>query len=127
MDRRDENFTRGEAAVVMSGPSSAVAVAALSVAAVLGGALHPAGAADVAYGEYLAGECVTCHQRSGKTSGIPSIVGWPRESFVAVLNSYRVKERDNAVMQTIAGRLKEDEVEALAAYFEALGDQAAAK
>jgi cytochrome c len=87
----------------------------------------PARAADIAFGEYLAGECVTCHQRSGKTNGIPSIVGWPRESFIAVLNSYKVKERDNVVMQTIAAKLKEDEVEALAAYFESLGGQSGSK
>ena len=111
----------------VSRPPSRIVLASLSVAILLGRTPQPAGAADVAFGEYLAGECVTCHQRSGKTNGIPSIVGWPRESFVAVLNSYRVKERDNVVMQTIAARLKEDEVEALAAYFETLGDQAAAK
>lgn len=84
-------------------------------------------AADIAFGEYLAGECVTCHQRSGKTNGIPSIVGWPQESFIAVLNSYKVKERDNVVMQTIAARLKEDEVAALTAYFESLGTQQTTK
>jgi len=113
--------------VVVSRPPRRFVLAALSVATLLGGSPSSACAADIAFGEYLAGECVTCHQRSGKTNGIPSIVGWPRESFVAVLNSYRVKERDNVVMQTIAARLKEDEVEALAAYFESLGDQAAAK
>lgn len=87
----------------------------------------PASAADIAFGEYLASECVTCHQASGKTNGIPAIVGWPQESFIAVLNSYKVKERDNVVMQTIAGRLKDDEVAALAAYFESLGSQPVAK
>lgn len=91
------------------------------------GPLTQARAADIAFGEYLASECVTCHQPSGKTNGIPAIVGWPRESFIAVLNSYKVKERDNVVMQTITARLKEDEIEALAAYFESLGGQPAAK
>jgi cytochrome c len=33
---------------------------------------------DPDYGEYLAGECVTCHQASGHADGIPSIVGLPR-------------------------------------------------
>jgi cytochrome c553 len=78
-------------------------------------------APDVALGEYLAGECVTCHQRSGRGDGIPSIVGWPAESFIAVIASYKSKERDNVVMQTIAARLKDDEIQALAAYFESLG------
>jgi len=78
-------------------------------------------AADVAYGEYLAAECVTCHQRSGNANGIPSIVGWPAEQFEVVINAYRWKERDNAVMQTIAARLTDEDIQALAAYFEALG------
>lgn len=75
-------------------------------------------AGDVAYGEYLSSECVTCHQRSGHvTAGVPSIVGWPEDQFIAVMHSYRARDRDNVVMQTIAARLGDDEVAALAAYF----------
>jgi cytochrome c len=77
-------------------------------------------ATDIAYGEYLASECVTCHQASGAENGIPSIVGWPEESFVAVMNSYKTRERDNPVMQTIAGRYGEEEIAALALYFRSL-------
>ncbi|MFZ4807307.1 MAG: c-type cytochrome [Hyphomicrobiaceae bacterium] len=89
---------------------------------VLSAAFVPsARAADVAYGEYLAAECVTCHQRSGNTNGIPSIVGWPADQFEVVIKAYRWKERDNVVMQTIAARLTDEDIQALAAYFEALG------
>ena len=56
---------------------------------------------DPAYGEYLSSACVTCHRLDGANKGIPSIVGWPADQFIAVLNSYRTKERDNQVMQTI--------------------------
>ncbi len=80
--------------------------------------IHAAG--DRAFGEYLSSECVTCHQVSGRFEGIPSIVGWPEESFVAVMKQYRAKERVNPVMQTIAGKLSEDEIAALAAYFGSL-------
>ena len=70
-----------------------------------------AGANDqVAYGQYLSGECVTCHQVSGEDKGIPSIVGWEPEAFIAVMNSYKNKERDNKVMITIAGALSDDEM-----------------
>jgi cytochrome c553 len=76
---------------------------------------------DKAFGEYLSSECVTCHQISGKAvGGIPPIIGWPTEQFLAVMNAYKRKERDNNVMQTIAGKLKEDELAALAAYFGSL-------
>ena len=98
----------------------------VSVAAVLSVVpVAPVVAGDVAYGEYLAAECVTCHQRSGNAHGIPSIVGWPADQFQAVLNSYRWKERDNPIMQTIAARLSDEDIAALAAYFEALGSTAA--
>jgi cytochrome c553 len=77
------------------------------------------GGGDRALGEYLAGECVTCHQVGGG-GGIAAITAWPDEQFVAVLDSYRRKERDNAVMQTIAGRLSDEDMAALAAYFGSL-------
>ena len=80
--------------------------------------LHASG--DRALGQYLSSECVTCHQLSGKYDGIPPIIGWPETSFVQIMNEYRNKDRQNPVMQTIAGRLSPDEIAALAAYFASL-------
>ena len=77
-------------------------------------------AADPAFGKFLANECVTCHRADGQDKGIPAIVGWPTDQFVAVLKSYKAKERPNVVMQTIAGRLSDDEMAALAAYYATL-------
>ncbi len=77
-------------------------------------------AADAAFGQYLSSECVTCHRTDGQDVGIPSIVGWPADQFVSVLKSYRNKERSNPIMQSAAGRLSNDEMEALAAYYAAL-------
>ncbi len=77
-------------------------------------------AADAAFGEYLAGECVICHRRDGQDKGIPSIVGWPTEQFVTVIRSYKSKDRPNPVMQAVANRLSDEEVAALAAYYEIL-------
>ncbi len=73
--------------------------------------------ADKAFGQYLSSECVTCHQLTGRSEGIPSIVGWPEQTFVAIMDEYRQKRRDNPIMQTIAGRLSDQEIAALAAYF----------
>jgi len=84
------------------------------------GAAGTARAGDTAFGEYLSSECVTCHRVDGQDKGIPPIIGWPADQFVAVLNSYKRQERPNAVMQTIAGRLGETEMAALAAYFGSL-------
>ena len=96
------------------------ATALVAMTVLQGAPTGDAAAADVAFGEYLSGECVTCHRKDGQDNGIPSIVGWPPEQFTAVLLSYKSKDRANLVMQTIAARLTEDEMQALAAYFESL-------
>ncbi|MEL6225463.1 MAG: c-type cytochrome [Pseudomonadota bacterium] len=86
--------------------------------------LSPAKAdGDPAYGEYLAGQCTACHQKSGKDKGIPSIVGWHPEAFVIVMNAYKTKEREHKAMQTIASSLGDEEIAALAAYFAQLKPQ----
>ena len=46
---------------------------------------------DAEYGEFLSGECVTCHQPSGKAEGIPAIVGWPSDLFIHAL---RIQDED---------------------------------
>lgn len=79
-----------------------------------------AAASDLGFGEYLSGECSTCHRRDGQDKGIPSITGWPKDQFVAVMQSYKSKDRPNPVMQTIAGRLNDQELAALAAYYASL-------
>jgi len=75
---------------------------------------------DPDYGEYLSGECVTCHQESGANEGIPSITGWPREDFVLAMHAYKKEIRPHPVMRMIAGRLSDEEIAGLAAYFEGL-------
>lgn len=83
-------------------------------------AAAPACAQDLALGEYLSAECVTCHQLSGASAaGIPPIVGQPREAIVTALMAYKAGQRNNDVMRNIAARLSADEIDALAAYFAA--------
>ncbi|MCB1508637.1 MAG: c-type cytochrome [Hyphomicrobiaceae bacterium] len=72
---------------------------------------------DPEYGEYLASECTTCHQRSGANEGIPSITNWPEEYFVLALHAYRSGLRPHPVMQMVTARLSDEEIAALAAYF----------
>lgn len=75
---------------------------------------------DPEYGEYLSSECTTCHQASGGDEGIPSIVLWPEEDFVVAMHAYKTGKRKHPVMNMIAGRLNDEEIAALAAYFAAL-------
>lgn len=75
---------------------------------------------DPEYGEYLASECTTCHQADGSADGIPSITQWLEEDFVVAMHAYKRKLRPHPVMQMMAGRLNNEEIAALAAYFKGL-------
>ena len=75
---------------------------------------------DPEYGKYLSSECLTCHQSDGSNQGIPAITGWPTEDFVVAMHAYKVKVRLHPVMQMMAGRLSDEEIAALAAYFKDL-------
>lgn len=72
---------------------------------------------DPAYGEYLGGECATCHRRSAPAEGIPQINGIDENHFVRAMVEYREKIRTNEVMRTTAARLSDEEIAALAAHF----------
>lgn len=72
---------------------------------------------DPEWGEYLSSECTTCHQADGSDEGIPSIRYWPEEDFVLAMHAYKKKIRVHPVMQMMAGRLSDEEIAALAAYF----------
>jgi cytochrome c553 len=76
-------------------------------------------APDLELGRYLAAECLVCHRAATATSQIPNIFGRPQQELTQVMRAYREKQLPNPVMQTITGRLKDDEIEALAAYFAA--------
>lgn len=75
---------------------------------------------DPEYGEYLASECLTCHRSDGTSEGIPSITLWPADDFVVAMHAYKRKLRPHPVMQMMAGRLNDEEIAALAAYFKDL-------
>ena len=68
------------------------------------------------YGEYLAGECTSCH-RDGANETIPPIVGYDPESFIVLLESHKNGERDNQAMVSVAKSLDEEQIKALAVYF----------
>ena len=76
--------------------------------------------ADVDYGEYLSGECVTCHSQKGVDKGIPVINGLDAEVFAEVMHAYKVGDMEHPVMQMVAGRLDGEQIASLAVYFAAL-------
>lgn len=75
---------------------------------------------DVAYGAYLASECAACHLPGrDSASGVPAIDGLGRDEMIRALFQYRVGARPNQAMVTVAARLGDEEILALAAYFAA--------
>jgi cytochrome c len=72
---------------------------------------------DIAYGEYLAGGCIGCHQLNAQSEGVPKVTGWPIAAFVTVMHEYRLGARANQVMQVQARGLDDEEIASLAAYF----------
>jgi cytochrome c len=74
--------------------------------------------ADAELGRYLSSECMTCHGTATTDSTIPNIFGLGQAHFAGVLRAYRAKALPNPVMQTIAGRLNDADIAALALYFE---------
>jgi cytochrome c len=94
-------------------------VVATAVGATLGviATAFPAVAADVELGRYLASECMTCHRSATAGTAIPDIFGRAEQDIIRLIRAYREKELPNPVMQNVAGRLKDEEIAALAAYF----------
>ena len=77
---------------------------------------------DIDYGEYLSSECTTCHHPQGLDEGIPSITGWPIESFVWALHSYKSGARKHPIMEMITQRLSNEEIASLAIFFESINN-----
>lgn len=72
---------------------------------------------DLEFGRYLATECLTCHRSAITGGAIPNIFGMAEPRFVVLIKAYRDKQLPNPVMQNVAGRLKDDEIDALAHFF----------
>ena len=77
---------------------------------------------DIDYGEYLSSECTTCHHAQGLDEGIPSITGWPIESFVWSLHSYKSGARKHPIMEMVTQRLSNEEIASLAIFFESINN-----
>lgn len=72
------------------------------------------------YGAHLSSECTTCHRSVYTENAAPSLDGQTSVEIVNKLASFKSGQRANAVMQNIAARLTEDEIEALAAHYSSL-------
>ncbi|MFT6301874.1 MAG: cytochrome c [Granulosicoccus sp.] len=72
---------------------------------------------DVGYGEYLAGECASCHSATvAAGSNVPVISGAGADFLVRALLEYRAGVRENTTMRSVAGALGDEEIAVLAHY-----------
>jgi cytochrome c553 len=90
----------------------AAAIGCLSIAAaVVASAEPPPGAAS----------CSGCHPSSARvTSPVPRLAGQERAAIVRAVQEFRAGRRAATVMDRIAKGFTDDEIEAIAAWFEAL-------
>jgi cytochrome c553 len=72
-----------------------------------------------ALGQHLARECVTCHRLDGVDNGIPGIIGWTVEDFLATMSFYKSGQRPNQAMMSVAQSLDDEQTQALARWFAA--------
>jgi cytochrome c553 len=76
-----------------------------------------AAATDIELGRYLATECMTCHRAAAAGGAIPDIFGMAEARLAETIRAYRDRKLPNPVMQSIASRLTDEEIAALARYF----------
>lgn len=107
----------GQLSMMLRGGSRFVGTAACLI--VTAGGVNVGYGADVELGRHLATECMTCHGTAKADSTIPNIVGLGETHFVEVIKAYRAKTLPNPVMQTVASRLNDEDIAALAAFFAA--------
>lgn len=72
---------------------------------------------DVAYGEYLAGECASCHAKTAVSgSNVPVIHGASAEHIAQALLEYKAGVRENSTMKNVVDALGDEEIAVLSHY-----------
>ncbi|MFI3155669.1 MAG: cytochrome c [Methylococcaceae bacterium] len=79
----------------------------------------PVSAADIAAGEQKASSCVSCHGQNGNSSNVqwPNLAAQQSTYLTNQLKAFKAGDRINAMMQSMAANLSNEDVDNLAAYF----------
>ncbi len=72
--------------------------------------------ADPDFGEFLAGECLTCHTPGKTSDSIPMIHGAEPAHLIQSLLEYQRGLRDNDTMRSVASALSQEDIAALVRY-----------
>jgi sulfide dehydrogenase cytochrome subunit len=72
--------------------------------------------------EIMANNCAGCHGTDGvvENSALISIAGLKADVFIQTMNDFRSNERSSTIMRNVALALTDDEIAAMAKYFESL-------
>ena len=72
--------------------------------------------------EIMANNCAGCHGTDGvvENSALISIAGLKADVFIQTMNDFRSNERSSTIMRNVALALTDDEISAMAQYFETL-------
>jgi len=73
--------------------------------------------ADIELGRYLSAACTICCGTAKADSTIPIVFDLGETHFAEVIRAYRDEALPNRVLETIAGRLNDDDIAAFAAFF----------
>lgn len=79
----------------------------------------PALAADISAGEQKANTCIGCHGQKGSSGNAqwPNLAAQQPSYLVSQLKAFKTGSRSNAMMQSIATHLSNEDMDNLAAYF----------
>jgi cytochrome c553 len=92
----------------------------VTVATVLLGLAGSALADDSNFGRNLASACASCHGTNGKSvGGMEVLAGYPKDKMLKAFTDFRSGAKPATVMHQLAKGYKDDQVEAIAAYFAA--------
>jgi cytochrome c553 len=93
----------------------------ISMIALLGVFGQAQAAGDVAAGKAKADACKSCHGANGEGVGkFPALAGHKAEDVIQALNDYKSGKRPNAPMKAAAGKLGDDDMANLAAFYASL-------
>ena len=72
--------------------------------------------------EIMANNCAGCHGTDGivENSALISIAGLKADVFIQTMKDFRSDERSSTIMRNVALALTDDEISAMAQYFETL-------
>lgn len=99
--------------------SSFVLIAMTAFALAAAGPAYADG--DAAAGQALAKKCAACHGADGKgKKDNPAIAGMDAAQFIQDMNDFKSGKKESKAMKRTAGKLSEDDIENLAAYFSSL-------